>query len=441
MTTTRAEIIDKREKAREQQLALIAAKVPDAYAWLEAECLAHIDEIIQPEQMAEARKRLEWELKMIQEHRLAVIFLHLREYMEKAGITADEVLHRGSLPCSVVSYLLGLTNLNPITYGLPTELFYGRYKNGAFVYKLPAIEFAVSYKVREKSIDILKHLPGVGEAMEVGWQHQHWIAFLPQEHAPEIGPAFRKENGNLCAVFYQEAREKCWYWFLNADDRLEHLSLLYERTSVRPENIGLDDQGVLTYLRENNIYMKEPLCFADLRLETLGLGLGGTNFDSGKDYSDEYQEMVEMLKPASFTDFAKIEGLFHGEGAWSEKIQSMVKAGELTIKNIFATREDVKEYFEAKGVPPEKVCNMPFLSRDKEKLVAVSQQADIDEWCRESCQEIKSLFPRAGVLSRALVYWRLAYFRHYYPEIFYETLFLSKQMPSGSYRYGAYEPA
>ncbi len=77
MTTTRAEIIGKRENAREQQLALFSAKVPDAYTWLESECLAHIDEKIPSEQMAEARKRLEWELKMIQEHRLAVIFLHL----------------------------------------------------------------------------------------------------------------------------------------------------------------------------------------------------------------------------------------------------------------------------------------------------------------------------------------------------------------------------
>ena len=87
MTTTRSEIVEKRKKAREQQLALLSANVPDAFAWLEAECGVHIDEKIPPEQMAEARKRLGWELKMIREHRLAVIFLHLHKYMELAEIT------------------------------------------------------------------------------------------------------------------------------------------------------------------------------------------------------------------------------------------------------------------------------------------------------------------------------------------------------------------
>jgi len=347
MSTTIKERSKRRKKAMEQQLALISEKSPDAFEWLEAKCSAHIDEKIKPEQMTTAKKRLQWELKMIQEHRLAVIFLHLHQYMEMAGITAEEVLHRGFLPCSVVAYLLGLTSLNPITYGLPTELFYGKYKNDSFVYELPSLEFAVSHKTRERSFDILKRLPGVGDAVELGWEHQLWIAFLPQENAPEIGPVFHKDNGSTCAVFYQEAKEKCWYWGISADQHLEHLSLLYQRTGVRPENIDPGDQGVLDYLRNGTVSPREVLCPADLRLETLGLGI----------LTPKFEELVSLLNPASFNDFVKITGLLYCSGAWTEKIQSMVKTGELTIKNIFATREDIKEYLVGKGIPSEKgIC-------------------------------------------------------------------------------------
>lgn len=69
------------------------------------------------------------------------------------------------------------------------------------------------------------------------------------------------------------------------------------------------------------------------------------------------------------------------------------------------------------------------------------QSSDIDDWCRESCQEIPYLFPRANVLSRVSLYWQLAYFRHYHKDIFYGTMILSNVIPSNSYHYGAYEPA
>lgn len=435
MRTTRAAILEKRKRARKQQLDLISENVPNAFAWLKSTCGDNISKLIPNEQMPSAEQRLKWELNVIQKYNLSVIFLHLYQYMEQSGIKANDILRQDRLPYSFVAYLLGLTIFNPITYGLEPEVFYGDYQKGTFAYKLPFVEFSVSREIRNNSIEILRCLPGIGEAVELGWQNQLWIAFLPNENAPKIGPIFKKENGSVCAVFYQEAKEKCWDWCIRTDDRrLEHLSRLYFRTGIQPNDINLFDEGIVSYLTENNIFITEPLSYKDLTLDSLGLGINAA-------HANEYREMIELFKPSCFVDFAKIEGLLHGTGTWTDKIKLLVNEGKLTLKNIFATRDDVKEYFESKGISKAKAVEISRFPQNINNFNADLQSADIDDWCREICKELQYLFPRGNTISLAWIYWQLAYFRHYHSKIFYETMLLSNVTPSNSYHYGAYEPA
>ena len=50
------------------------------------------------------------------------------------------------------------------------------------------------------------------------------------------------------------------------------------------------------------------------------------------------------------------------------------------------------------------------------------RNADVPDWYIESCNKIKYLFPRAHITEYALIYWKLSYYRLYYPEHYNEVM-------------------
>lgn len=412
-----------------EQLELIASQVPETYEWLEKECCRAIETKIPAEQMKEAKRLLQWELGQIKDRNLAVIFSHLHTYMKEMNLRAEDIKFSGGVLSSLVAYILGITCLNPVTYGFATESFYGDYKKGAFVPEVPYVALMVSPTVRQQSFPVLNNLPGIGEVAELGWESQYLIAFLPREKAPDVGPVYCKANGQLCTVFHQVAYEKCWVWEFSAWNVLEHLAMLYKMTGVNPADIPLEDEETVNYLREGEIYscaQKYNPTLTDgseLHLEMLGLGFEESTPGEKKRKSKSiYKEMVEALNPTSFHDFAKIYGLLRGTGTWSDKIQEMVQAGELSKKNILASREDVREYLKTKGIPSEKVGGLPHHPRNSGALNSYLPETGVDDWFLKSCMEIGNLWARHSVMQNTLIFWRLAYFRTHYPKIFYDTL-------------------
>src|SRR5262249_11899313 len=95
-----------------------------------------------------ARDRLRAELNTIREARLAGYFLTVRGISKLALRRRHTMALRGSAGNSLVCYLLGITNVDPLKFNLPTDRFLhpGRCD-------LPDIDLDFDWKVRDSVID------------------------------------------------------------------------------------------------------------------------------------------------------------------------------------------------------------------------------------------------------------------------------------------------
>ncbi len=136
---------------------------------------------VSDEHRAEARRRLERELMLIEKHRLAGFFLVYWELLKLAGEVAHE-LHgrprslrpderpvargRGSSVASIVCYLIGLSHIDPVK----TDLFLDRFLNEE-LHSLPDIDLDFPRDIRD---ELLKRVPD-----HFGAEHAALVAAFP----------------------------------------------------------------------------------------------------------------------------------------------------------------------------------------------------------------------------------------------------------------------
>ena len=96
-------------------------ETPEAYLRLMAEqgLARHYPEGV----TEEVRQRMEYELGIIMKKGYASYFLVVADFVNWARQQNIIATTRGSAAGSLVSYLIGITNINPLTYGLPFERF------------------------------------------------------------------------------------------------------------------------------------------------------------------------------------------------------------------------------------------------------------------------------------------------------------------------------
>ena len=109
------------------------------------------------EAIEEYRARIEKELKVIDDADLAGYFLIVRDivnYVNNLGLLAGP--GRGSAAGCLVSYLVGITLVDPIEHGLIFERFYNSGRNTADHVSLPDIDIDVPALSRDDVIDYIK---------------------------------------------------------------------------------------------------------------------------------------------------------------------------------------------------------------------------------------------------------------------------------------------
>ena len=111
----------------------------------------------------EIKKRVEYELKIICEKGYSPYFLvvgDLLNYAKKNGILSAI---RGSVAGSMVTYLLGITNINPIEYKLPFERFLNPFRPSP-----PDIDMDYADNRRDEMIEYVKRKYGEDKVAQIG---------------------------------------------------------------------------------------------------------------------------------------------------------------------------------------------------------------------------------------------------------------------------------
>ena len=111
----------------------------------------------------EIKERVEYELKIIFEKGYSPYFLVVDDLLDHAKNNGILTTIRGSVAGSMVTYLLGITNVNPIEYKLPFERFLNPFRPSP-----PDIDMDFADNRRDEMIEYVKHKYGEDKVAQIG---------------------------------------------------------------------------------------------------------------------------------------------------------------------------------------------------------------------------------------------------------------------------------
>ena len=194
------------------------------------------------------------------------------------------------------------------------------------------------------------------------------------------------------------------------DDKLKRYNIL-----MQPELDLLHDLESLTGVRREDIRFNDesvPEAFSD----TDGYFL--------KRFGVLFRQVIEKIKPRSFSDLARVNGLLHGAGTWTGNAEELIKEG-IALEDLISCRDDVMEYLMNKGIgKTESYTAMQRVRGGKgltQELIGQMKAAGVPDWYIESCSRILYAYPRAQIIEYTIITWRLAFYWVHFPEIYRRT--------------------
>lgn len=107
--------------------------------------------------------RLNYELKVISDKGYSAYFLVVSDIINAAKAKKISTTTRGSAAGSLVSFCLGITTVNPLTYGLPFERFLNPFRPS-----LPDIDMDFADNRRHEVLDYVKNKYGIDHVAQIG---------------------------------------------------------------------------------------------------------------------------------------------------------------------------------------------------------------------------------------------------------------------------------
>ena len=348
---------------------------------------------------------------------------------------------RGTVGSSLVAYLMGITDIDPLRYDLCGGTLFGLYGD-----RVPDIDLLVPPEARPTVVSFLQEMLGEGRVVAAGtintlrketardfvrsyidghgvtasnWEvacaisrcdgvlrsaseHPGGLMIVPDGYEIEdITPVHRLEQDPetvTTLLHYHEIDHLLLKIDVLPYDVLAQYARLEELTGVKIADVPLDDPAVLALFREG---------------ETDGL----PEFEALP-----VRGVLEQTQPSSFDDLVKVTGLTHGTKVWVGNAEHLLKDGTCTLSDVIGVREDVMRSLIAWGMDPcdafflmEKVRKGKGLDEEDEEMML---ELDVPAWFMWSCQRIQYLFPKAHAVAYTMMAVRLGWYKVYYPEAF-----------------------
>lgn len=193
---------------------------------------------------------------------------------------------------------------------------------------------------------------------------------------------------------------------------------LQDLSGIDPLTIPPDDPGVMSLFSSTKALGVAPEQIGS-QTGTLGVPEFGTRFVRG---------MLEETKPTTFAELLQISGLSHGTDVWLGNAEDLVNNGTCKLKDVIGCRDNIMMDLIHWGVKPEVAFSTMESVRhgrgiSDENMAVLKKNKKIPDWYIPSCLKIKYMFPKAHATAYILMALRIAWFKVYYPEIYYTAYF------------------
>ncbi|MGF7436584.1 PolC-type DNA polymerase III [Lentilactobacillus senioris] len=195
------------------------------------------------------------------------------------------------------------------------------------------------------------------------------------------------------------------------------IRMLQDLSGIDPKTIPMNDPGVMSLFSSPEILgvNEEQI---QSKTGTLGVPEFGTRFVRG---------MLEETHPKNYSELLQISGLSHGTDVWLGNAEELIKNGTATIANVIGCRDNIMTDLIHWGLDSEIAFQvMEHVRKGKgipDEWQDKMREADVPDWYIESCLKIKYMFPRAHAAAYILMALRIAYFKVYFPLVYYAAYF------------------
>ncbi|MCL2153649.1 MAG: PHP domain-containing protein [Oscillospiraceae bacterium] len=389
------------------------------------------------------RERLDYELGSILNNGYSSIYMAAQRLVRKSNEVGYVVGSRGSVGASLVAYLLGITDVDPLKHDMLFETYAGidgdrvpkislNFSNSIIAEINQSVEdvFGKDKVFRAGTIDILRERLAKGvvagffsdngitptsfeaESLvsailgvkKTTGQHPGGLIILPADKdiydfTPTQYPANDKNRSFLTTHFEYHTLENNLFKI----DLLGHgsptmIKKLEDLTCVDAKTIPIDDEKTLDLLKST-----DALCIPD--------------------FGDEFaRDIIITANPKTFDDYVKIFGLTHGMGAWCDNAANLIVNGIATISEVIAVCDDVMLFLLSKGIRRDTAFVIMENVRTGKGLTVehmdILLESGVPEWYIESCNRIQYLLPKAHAAAYTMMSFHIAWFKTHHPEAF-----------------------
>ncbi len=177
---------------------------------------------------------------------------------------------------------------------------------------------------------------------------------------------------------------------------LELLHDLEARTGEGWAEICLSDRRIIEYI------CREGLAFLPGLLEN----------------TDMARRAIRLARPTCFSDIVRLLGLLHGTGTWRDNGEALLREG-VGLRDLISCRDDVFQHLLGLGLDRAVAWRVMSNVRGGRGVSGVEEQvmraAGVPAWYVDSCRKIGYLYPRSQMAEFATIYCRLAYYSMTYP--------------------------
>ncbi|PIO84397.1 PolC-type DNA polymerase III [Loigolactobacillus backii] len=193
---------------------------------------------------------------------------------------------------------------------------------------------------------------------------------------------------------------------------------LQDLSGIEPKSIPPVDPKVMSLFSGTDALDVTPEQIGS-KTGTLGIPEFGTRFVRG---------MLEETHPTTFSELLQISGLSHGTDVWLGNAEELIQKNVVTLKDVIGCRDNIMLDLIHYGMDASMAFQiMEHVRKGRgipdEWQKAMRENENVPNWYIDSCLKIKYMFPKAHAAAYILMALRVAYFKVYYPILYYAAYF------------------